>query len=687
MESMRARRTARLLALAAVVAVACPAAASAHATLLRSEPAPGAVVDHAPAEVRIVFDDVVQLVGGDEVVRNATRASVLAGKARLGVGGKVIVLPLRRGLPDGDYTVRWHLLSDDGHFESGVFAFGVGAGRAPPTAVLSAGSAAPSAADVVSRWLMYAGLLVAAGAVAFRLAALRPAERLLRAEHLRTVEPVERGRLAALVLGGGVLYLAGAARFAHDLGWDTRFGSAVRAGAIAAVVTVVAAAATAVDRRARPLAAVGAIGIAAVPSVGGHSLDARVPWPNVLVDLLHVYAAATWIGALVGLVFVLPAAARAAQSAAFAGDVVRRVSASALLAVVVIGATGVVRAVYELRALDQLWTTGYGRAILVKSFLLLLLVALGWRNRRALGDLPRLLRRVRVELLLLAGLVVAVAFLTQLRPGRDAPAAAAAPPPPSAPSQQSLEPPAPPPPGAVVLAQEDGRYGVALALEGRSARVIVLDPSGGGAVGVPVSVDGSAASACGRGCYATTVTHGAGTFAVDVGGARVSFDVPARAPSATAMLRRATRAFKSLRSVAYVERLASAPGQSILTHWRVEAPNRASYVIVGGPQAVIIGGTRWDRSGAVGRWTKTAISPLELPQPVWGDETTNAHLLATTPTTLTLAWANPSIPAFFTATFDRRTLLPLTLRMTAAAHFMHHRYLEFNGPRTIRPPR
>jgi hypothetical protein len=353
----------------------------------------------------------------------------------------------------------------------------------------------------------------------------------------------------------------------------------------------------------------------------------------------------------------------------------------------VIGMTGVVRAVYEFRSVSQLWTTGYGRAILVKSVLLGLLVALGWLNRRALADLAGLLRRARIELLLLAGVVVAVAFLTQLRPGRDSPRAAAAPAPPSAPQQQSLVPPAPPPPAALVLAQEDGRYGVALALAGRSARVIVLDPSGGGAVGLAASVDGRPATPCGRGCYATTVSHASGTFAVDVAGGRVSFLVPAGAHSAAATMRRATRVFESLRSVAYVERLASAPGQSILTHWRIEAPNRVAYEITGGPQAVIVGANRWDRGGSSGRWTKTEISPLQVPQPVWGDDVTNARVLGTTARTITLAWANPSIPAFFTATFERRSLEPLTLRMTAAAHFMHHRYVEFNGPRRIRPPR
>jgi non-ribosomal peptide synthetase component F len=48
---------------------------------------------------------------------------------------------------------------------------------------------------------------------------------------------------------------------------------------------------------------------------------------------------------------------------------------------------------------------------------------------------------------------------------------------------------------------------------------------------------------------------------------------------------------------------------------------------------------------------------------------------------------NPTTPAWFTASIDRRTYQTLRLRMTAAAHFMQHRYVEFDRPLAIRPPR
>jgi hypothetical protein len=35
---------------------------------------------------------------------------------------------------------------------------------------------------------------------------------------------------------------------------------------------------------------------------------------------------------------------------------------------------------------------------------------------------------------------------------------------------------------------------------------------------------------------------------------------------------------------------------------------------------------------------------------------------------------------------DRKTLLPRDLNMTAAAHFMTHRYTSFNAPARIKAP-
>src|SRR5213079_2432937 len=85
-----------------------------------------------------------------------------------------LVVPLRPRLRDGDYSVRWSVVSDDGHNERGVTAFAVGAGRRPATSALAAGGGG-RAWDVIARGLLFAGILGAAGAALFRALVWRPA--------------------------------------------------------------------------------------------------------------------------------------------------------------------------------------------------------------------------------------------------------------------------------------------------------------------------------------------------------------------------------------------------------------------------------------------------------------------------------------------------------------------------------
>src|ERR1044071_4466633 len=64
----------------AALALALPAAASAHATLVRTVPANGAVLAHAPRSVAVVFDDTIHVGHGNAVVANDSQKTALTGK-------------------------------------------------------------------------------------------------------------------------------------------------------------------------------------------------------------------------------------------------------------------------------------------------------------------------------------------------------------------------------------------------------------------------------------------------------------------------------------------------------------------------------------------------------------------------------------------------------------------------------
>ena len=126
----------RLAILAFVgLALALPASAWGHATLVRTIPANGAIVALAPTEIRVLFDDTVRTGPGIEAIHNSG-GSVLDGRPSI-AAERTLVIPLRHGLADGDYSARWSIVSDDGHLETGVIAFAIGKGK--PASALAAG--------------------------------------------------------------------------------------------------------------------------------------------------------------------------------------------------------------------------------------------------------------------------------------------------------------------------------------------------------------------------------------------------------------------------------------------------------------------------------------------------------------------------------------------------------------------
>jgi len=262
--------------------------------------------------------------------------------------------------------------------------------------------------------------------------------------------------------------------------------------------------------------------------------------------------------------------------------------------------------------------------------------------------------------------------------------------------QVGVENAPPPPRGALVLGGESGSRAIALAVDKRRLTATVLAPTGGPLSGLKVSFRvGSRvvpATPCGLGCYSAAASRPAQVQLRLSGSKPVDFEIPARPRPAAAIVARAARATRKLKSLVYVEALRSGPTGGLLTTWSMKAPNEVEYRIRGGADAIVLGTRRWDRDRAGAPWRRSQQLPaLRVPLPAWGSQATNAYVLRDASVGGRPAWvvsfANPSTPAWFTAVIDQATYRPLQLHMTAAAHFMTHRYVAFNRPLRIRPPR
>ena len=296
-----------------------------------------------------------------------------------------------------------------------------------------------------------------------------------------------------------------------------------------------------------------------------------------------------------------------------------------------------------------------------------------------------------------------------LRPGNGgpAPAAATAEPVPARPSV----PPSPagfpaPPRGAVVYSREMGPDAFALAVVPRSGGILVqasvVGPQARGATGLDVrfTVGGAVATGtvCGPGCYRAAAAVGGRPAAVEVdvrngpSPTRWRVALPAVWPprDATALLARAGKAWRALRSLSFHERLGSGPHETVTSDWRIQAPDRLEYTIVGGGAGVVVGGHRWDRQPGSARWVRSPQQPLTQPLPFWVS-VTDAHVLGTATVQGRPVWRisffDPGTPAWFTVLVDRATMRTLDLHMVTTAHFMHDVYGSFNATPPVEPPK
>ena len=255
-----------------------------------------------------------------------------------------------------------------------------------------------------------------------------------------------------------------------------------------------------------------------------------------------------------------------------------------------------------------------------------------------------------------------------------------------------------PPKGAVVFGRPAGNDVLALGVvPGKPLRLqaSILGGQGQGVEGLDVSfgVGGRTLTGkpCGPGCYRATTKQVPKAVEVRVVGKKpITWNVPLPKPwpprDASSIVARATKTFRKLKTLTTDDSLSSGLGRTLHTRWVVAAPNRLTYQVAGGPAAVIIGNTRWDKVAPSEPWVKSAQTPIKQPTPFWVSWQ-DAHVIGETPKAWRITFFDPKTPGWYTISVAKDTRRTLDLRMQAAAHFMRQTYSNFNAPVSIAPPR
>lgn len=412
----------------------------AHNTQETSSPASGEVLALAPTEWIVGFTKSVPLASASGEIVGSDGVRVALAPPRHGATDNIIVFDMPPNLV-GAVTARWRLVGVDGHVISGRIPFSVELAAVVPEATVTPET-------VVAPEAVVTPVVAAVEEIGAPIA--EPIRFSLRLVNYVSLMALAGVLMAEWLLAQGTLSLSLARRFAlvgalgvaiaplfqllifiDDIqiagtSWLSGFGDALSmtAGGMLFAKTVLGMLLLALVQktadigalnslRSRLIAATGVMYLIALAYVG-HSRSQAAPWLGVPVDVVHTAAAATWLGGLAALVFVvIPKVDTERGVAAF--DRFGRVAERAVAVLVVTGIIQMLR--LHGNPLSML-TNRHGLLLIGKISLVALMLRLAARNRRELGaqrrresTQPKTLRRLLVRASLIETAIGAVVLV------------------------------------------------------------------------------------------------------------------------------------------------------------------------------------------------------------------------------------------------------------------------------------
>lgn len=409
---------------------------SAHANLIRSEPAPNATLDRARKAITLYFTEPLEPQFSGIILRDSAGNTVNTPPSTIDPDNPQSMSLIPGDLPEGLYTVSWRSLSAaDGHQSSGSFAFVIGTVQVAALASAALETIPPIGAILRAADLLSLSLLL--GCLAFMLFVSRVPDLDQRLRRFIWLGWLLVGVVSFLLIPYQLNQVTDAS-FPESLNalgallTDTRFGILWLARMMLWLLIGVAL------RRRLPASAWIVFALSAAllmtRSLNSHSSAMHDPLAMVLGDWLHLLATVLWIGGLVQFVNV---AAPMRRDLSGLATLVGRFSNYARVLVASISITGLYLAWMHVGTVEALLTTLYGRALLVKTILFVPLLGVAAVNlfitRRRLQQeraiwSGRFRGLLGAEIALAVGILAAVGVLTSANPARSVYASRQSPP-------------------------------------------------------------------------------------------------------------------------------------------------------------------------------------------------------------------------------------------------------------------
>ena len=354
-----------------LVVLASTSPAFAHAALIKTDPADGAVLAQAPAQFSLTFSEPVSPLVLTLVKPDGTPVPLTAFR----LTDQTVEIDNPQILKSGTHVLSWRVISADGHPVGGSLLFSIGAPSEPP--VVSEAVDWPQRSAIwIGKVFLYIGLFIGVGG-AFALAWLtqggRAGQRFVTTAILGGLiaAPLSLGLQGLDALGAPLSHVAQPVIWRTGLG--TSFGWTVLVALIALGLGLLSLAGP--RPAAKPFALAGLAGVGVALAASGHASAAEPQWLTRPMVFLHGVGIAFWAGALMPLGLALKG--QSAEAAPF----LRRFSRMILPVVAVLAVAGIVLAIIQVQTPAALVNTAYGRLLLIKLGLLVFLFTLAAVNR------------------------------------------------------------------------------------------------------------------------------------------------------------------------------------------------------------------------------------------------------------------------------------------------------------------
>ncbi|EHY9332742.1 TPA: copper resistance protein CopC [Listeria innocua] len=400
---------------------------SAHAYLENSNPADQSHIKTAPEKVTLVFNEEIEADFPLIEVKDSSGKRVETGKTAVSKkNDHMVEASLPAELKADVYSVSWRVVSADGHAVSGVISFKLGDTKATFQSTEVPSNAFDLQISSVQKAILYIGFSLFIGMLVFGLG-LYPRKEQLTAKITTRLKKIIWFALAflgtallmqlfvqtSITTGVSISESFQPDKLAAFLTTKTGYIwlSELISWLVLVIFTVIMVRKNKQWSWFALLTESALIGyLIFAKAQNGHAAASADKIVSITADMLHMIAASVWVGGILVLLFVLPKTGKARE-------VWSRFAIIAIIAVASILVSGLLMAVMNIGQMSNLFTTNYGKILLFKIglFLLMALLGLGHYIYLKLKNKKLPFKTILIELIIGTIILIVASVLTNVQ--------------------------------------------------------------------------------------------------------------------------------------------------------------------------------------------------------------------------------------------------------------------------------